>query len=85
MIASSYNISSITDHGTGTYSFNFSTAMADADYSFSTGLGHVTDSATAIGVVLIQEKTTALIKVRSRYESSGGNDYDYYVLQKLRC
>ena len=80
MIASSYNISSITDHGTGTYSFNFSTAMADADYSFSTGLGHVTDSATAIGVVLIQEKTTALIKVRSRYESSGGNDYDYNTI-----
>tara|TARA_Y100001970_G_scaffold14630_1_gene16408 strand:- start:347 stop:1507 length:1161 start_codon:yes stop_codon:yes gene_type:complete len=79
MIASSYNISSITDHGTGTYSFNFSTAMADADYSFSAGLGHI-PSATAIGVVLAQEKTTALIKVRSRYESSGGNDYDYNTI-----
>ena len=80
MIQSSYNISSITDHGTGIYSFNFSTAMADADYSFSTGLGQVVDAATAVGVVLIQNKTTALIKLRTRYESSGATDFDYNTI-----
>ncbi len=78
MIASSYNISSITDHGTGTYSFNFSTAMSDADYSVCSVLGHVVDGASSVGVVLLQNKTTALTKIRCRYRGgSGNNDYDY--------
>ena len=79
MIQSSYNISSMTDHGTGQYTFSFSTAMADADYSFSTGLGNIVDSATAVACVLIQNKTTALIKVRTRYINASGDatDYDY--------
>ena len=79
MIQSSYNISSMTDHGTGQYTFNFSTAMADADYSFSTGVGNIVDSATAVSCVLIQNKTTALIKVRARYINASGDatDYDY--------
>lgn len=32
-IRAAYNVSSITDHGTGSYSLNFTTAMADADYA----------------------------------------------------
>ena len=78
-IESSYNISSMTDHGTGQYTFSFSTAMADADYSFSTGLGNIVDSASSVACVLIQNKTTALIKVRTRYINASGNatDYDY--------
>ncbi len=78
MIQSSYNISSMTDHGTGIYSFNFSTAMADANYSVCSVLGHVVDGASSVGVVLIQNKTTALTKIRCRYRGgSGNNDYDY--------
>ncbi len=79
MIQSSYNISSMTDHGTGIYSFNFSTAMADANYTVTTGIGYVVDSATAVACVLIQNNTTALIKVRTRYINASGNatDYDY--------
>jgi hypothetical protein len=40
MVQGSYNISSITDHGTGEYSFNFSTAMSDTHYSVCGGVGH---------------------------------------------
>ena len=83
MIQSSYNISSMTDHGTGQYSFNFSTAMTDALYSVTSGIGHVTDGATAIGQVLIQDKSTSLVKVSSRYTSGaspGGADYDYNTI-----
>ena len=83
MIQSSYNISSMTDHGTGQYSFNFSTAMTDALYSVTSGIGHVTDGATAIGQVLIQDKSTSLVKVSSRYTSAsspGGADYDYNTI-----
>jgi hypothetical protein len=32
-IRSSYNVSSITDNGTGDYTVNFATALADANYS----------------------------------------------------
>ena len=32
-IRASYNISSVTDNGTGNYTINFSTAMVDANYS----------------------------------------------------
>lgn len=31
-IRSSYNVSSITDNGTGTYTINFATALSDANY-----------------------------------------------------
>lgn len=36
-IRASYNVSSITDNGTGDYTVNFTTAMADANYSYSFG------------------------------------------------
>jgi hypothetical protein len=34
-IRASFNVSSITDNGTGDYTVNFTTAMVDANYSFS--------------------------------------------------
>jgi hypothetical protein len=34
-IRGSYNVSSITDNGTGDYTVNFTTAMPDANYSIS--------------------------------------------------
>jgi hypothetical protein len=34
-IRASYNVSSITDNGTGDYTVNFTTAMADANYSIA--------------------------------------------------
>jgi hypothetical protein len=42
-IRASFNVSSITDNGTGDYTVNFTTAMPDADYSssFSAQRGNV--------------------------------------------
>ncbi|MBM5801691.1 MAG: hypothetical protein FJ077_12845 [Cyanobacteria bacterium K_DeepCast_35m_m2_023] len=40
-IRASYNVSSITDNGTGDYTVNFTTALADANYGFiGTGRGN---------------------------------------------
>ena len=44
-IRASFNVSSITDNGTGTYTVNFTTALADANYAvtysdISWGLGY---------------------------------------------
>jgi hypothetical protein len=74
MIQASYNISSMTDHGTGTYSFNFSTAMTDADYSISALSGQVTDGTGSINAVQIQNLTTSLVKVTTKYYQASGGD-----------
>ena len=75
MIQGSYNISSMTDHGTGTYSFNFSTAMTDADYSVSALSGQVTDGTGSINAVQIQNLTTSLVKVTTKYYQASGGDH----------
>jgi len=44
-IRASFNVSSITDNGTGTYTVNFTTAMSDANYSVAAS-GSVTANDT---------------------------------------
>jgi hypothetical protein len=39
-IRAQFNVSSITDNGTGDYTVNFATALADADYACCFGLGN---------------------------------------------
>jgi hypothetical protein len=41
-IRASYNVTSITDGGTGIYTVNFTTAMTDANYSSNASLGSTT-------------------------------------------
>jgi hypothetical protein len=38
-IRASFNVSSITDRGTGQYTINFTTALADANYSLTVTVG----------------------------------------------
>ena len=45
-IRGSYNVSSISDRGTGLFAVNFSTAMTDANYAVNATSGHGSDSAT---------------------------------------
>lgn len=49
-IRAQFNVSSITDNGTGDYTVNFTNAMADADYTVGGGV-HYSTSATDGGVV----------------------------------
>lgn len=81
-IESSYNISSMTDHGSAQFSFNFATAMADANYSVVGGVGIDGGGATSVAALLIKDKTTALVKLHARYVQSSGasNDYDYNIM-----
>ena len=81
-IESSYNISSMTDHGSSQFSFNFATAMADADYSVVGGVGIDGGGATSVAALLIKGKTTALVKLHARYVTASGssNDYDYNII-----
>ena len=80
-IESSYNISSMTDHGSAQFSFNFATAMADANYSVVGSLGIDGGAATSVAAVLIKDKTTALVKVHTRYHNDTTSaDYDYNII-----
>ena len=81
-IESSYNISSMTDHGSSQFSFNFSTAMTDADYSVVGCVGIDGGAATSVATTLIKDKTTALVKIHARYVNSSGQstDYDYNII-----
>ena len=61
-IRAGYNVSSITDNGTGDYSVNFTTAMVDANYGAALAVGgagtdiiRTRDDATA--------RTTSLIRI----------------------
>jgi hypothetical protein len=66
-IRGSYNVSSITDNGTGDYTVNFTNALADANYAMvaATGNGNspTTNSAVASQVelgTLAQQTTTSV-------------------------
>lgn len=60
-IRSSYNVSSITDNGTGDYDMNFSTAMADSNYCpVSGGPGQAGSHTTCM---LITDYTTSNIRL----------------------
>lgn len=48
-IRASYNVSSITDNGTGMYTINFTNALADANYSCVTSSGRSVDSNLCLG------------------------------------
>jgi len=56
-IRAQYNVSSITDNGTGDYTVNFTTAMVDADYAdvitlsnISSNIGSMRRSSSSVGL-----------------------------------
>jgi hypothetical protein len=77
-IRASYNVSSITDNGTGDYTVNFATAMVDANYSTS-----VTPQATAANTGLFGcmrhsvAPTSSAVRVSVNAVDAGFRDTDY--------
>ena len=80
-IRASYNVSSITDNGTGDYTVNFATALSDANYSLS-GMAQLdaggTDNVATTLVVCISRvsaPTTSSARIRiGRPDSAGFSD-----------
>jgi len=56
-IRDSYNVSSITDNGTGAYTINFATAMPSANYAMVQGAGH----SSAGGYVRLRDGATPAV------------------------
>ena len=67
-IRASFNVSSITDNGTGLYTVNFTTALTDADYTVQyTGGGQGSGGS----VYAVETYTTSAVSLRSRASSTG--------------
>jgi hypothetical protein len=65
-IRSSYNVSSITDNGTGDYTVNFATALSDANYAVI-GCSSNTVLGNAGSVMLPKIYATTSIRVQTGY------------------
>lgn len=79
-IRSSYNVSSITDNGTGDYTVNFTTALSDANYAFVATCYSVTTAPTR-GFVSNQTTTnstpsTTALRIGCIPVGGGSQDYD---------
>ena len=70
-IRAAYNVSSITDNGTGDYTVNFTTALADANYSIVGGSG-----VNAFVGCDQADKTASSVNVFTRTYANDLIDYD---------
>ena len=79
MIQGSYNVSSMTDNGTGDYQINFSTNMSDTNYSVVGSFGDTGSASDVTGCVRYYGAlSTAHTKISVNYTFSGGKHfYDY--------
>jgi hypothetical protein len=64
-IRASYNVSSITDNGTGDYTVNFTSALADANYSANVNAGGTAGVFIASYNDVNTARTTGAIRVFS--------------------
>jgi len=88
-IRDDYNVSSITDNGTGDYTVNFTNAMSDANYSMTGSVKEESNAARGSSGVGIKTGTTPLttsinISVRKGAGASTSGDQwdsDYVMMQ----
>ena len=69
-VRASYNVSSISDRGTGKFTVNFSTAMTDANYAVNATSGHGSDTATTATARTGETISTTACHINTGYRSS---------------
>jgi hypothetical protein len=74
-IRASYNVSSITDNGTGDYTVNFTTAMVDANFSAHLTQGN-TDGTNPPGNLSFGLKSTSASSCRVNLRDAAGAQTD---------
>ena len=73
-IRASFNVSSITDNGTGDYTVNFTTAMVDANYAYSLSLTYPTTTREAVMQVQTVSAASIRVLIGYSYTSPGASD-----------
>tara|TARA_R110000822_G_scaffold126966_1_gene262205 strand:- start:310 stop:753 length:444 start_codon:yes stop_codon:yes gene_type:complete len=81
-IRAGYNVSSITDNGTGNYTVNFTTAMADANYAVCLGAGGGT--ATNPSSLIAGTLTTSSFPARAFQGSNSAFDQSLCLVSVFR-
>ena len=69
-IRASYNVSSITDNGTGQYTVNFTAAMPDANYSVVSSSASGTLAANSTYPLQAETYNTTSVQVVTRYNGA---------------
>ncbi len=84
-IRSSYNVSSITDNGTGDYTINFTTAMPDANYAPVVTFGYEDLAVRAVCAILDTLSTSSVTIVgRQSNDASNSRNSEYVALVVFR-
>jgi hypothetical protein len=74
-IRASFNVSGITDNGTGDYTVNFTTAMVDANYTTITATSNTATNSTILVIDNATPPTTSSVKLLA-FNSSIGSFVD---------
>jgi hypothetical protein len=84
-IRASYNVSSITDNGTGDYTVNFTNAFADTNFSISASSGNAGVGAGVIYSSTYQQApTTTSVRMAITTNAGANVDNSYVYLQAFR-
>ena len=86
-IRASFNVSSITDNGTGDYTANFTTAMSDANYAFNGTSQQGSGDSAPNGVVALKNAatiTTSAVRFIVGTPAVGAFDRDYVFASVFR-
>jgi len=75
-IRSAYNVASITDNGTGTYTLNFTTALPDANYATEL-FCNVSLSLLGLGMLLTTAPSTTAVSIRTFNQSFAATDNEF--------
>lgn len=77
-IRASYNVTSITDNGTGDYTVNFTNAMTDANYSAVWNIGgSLVDVSDNVRVVHLKSFSTTSARMITVRAGSGSADWEF--------
>jgi hypothetical protein len=77
-IRAQYNVSSITDNGTGDYTVNFTTAMTDANYVCVGSIGRTADATFGVfSGPRVSSPTNSGIRVTTTTSAPNLTDYDW--------
>jgi hypothetical protein len=88
-IRASYNVSSITDNGTGDYTVNFTTALVDANYNVTFGVNDNKNTSVNWAAVFNgssggTDPTATAVRVCTNNTASAPSDIDFVFVAIFR-
>jgi hypothetical protein len=83
-IRASYNVSSITDNGTGDYTVNFTNALADANYAWSGSATNAANSNIVMGQNSPTAPTASALRINTAQAGVSIADMEYVSISVFR-